>query len=370
MIELLTGPVAGTAESAVGHTVVFTGSRPFAGRILRTWSGPGAADSGAAMLAGNQRLLAVLPFEGGGEEVAHLVEPTDLPATQPVPPQAGARRFRVAADPTPAAYADRVRAALARIEAGDLAKVVLGRCLEVSVEPALDPEELLAALAAARPGRYLVGAPLPGDRWLVSASPELLVSRRGETVTSTPLAGSAPRVADPAEDARRAAGLRDSHKDLHEHAFVADAIRAALAPVTVELHVPERPTLLSTDTVHHLATPIRARLAGDRSALDLARLLHPTPAVGGVPTREAVAAIAELEGPRGVFAGAVGWVDAAGDGEFAITIRSAVLHGDTVRLFAGAGIVAGSDPDAEVRETGAKLTTIARAIGLPEELLP
>ena len=397
MIELLTGSAAPASDLAtalghpVGHTVVFTGSRPFAGRILRTWSGPGVAELGASRLAGNQRLLVVLPFEEGGDEVAHLVEPTEIGdleapfearevARQSKRPAGtsttAGRTFRVVASPSPAQYADLVRAALARIDAGELAKVVLGRCLEVGMEPPLEPEELLAALAAARPGRYLVGAPLTGGRWLVGASPELLVSRRGSVVTSTPLAGSAPRVPDQAEDNRRAAQLRESAKDLHEHSFVADAIRTALSPVVTELQVPERPTLLSTDTLHHLATPIRARLRRwgpdslGPSALDLARLLHPTPAVGGVPTPSAAAAIAELEGERGPFAGAVGWVDATGDGEFAVTIRSAVLAGGTVRLFAGAGIVAGSDPEGEVRETGAKLTTIARALGLPEELLP
>jgi len=373
--ELLAGRTAGPtrAHADRGPGVVFTGSRPFQGRVLRTWTGPGAADRAAGSLTGTRRLLVVLPFEEGGDEVAHLVEPDDVAIAPHPAPAATGRRFRVVTDPTPATYAERVRAALARIEAGELAKVVLGRCLDIAVTPALAPEDLLTALAAARPGRYLVSTPLADGRWLVGASPELLIARRGDAVRSTPLAGSVPRSPDPAEDGRRRGLLRDSRKDLHEHAFVAEAIRDALAPMTADLHVPERPTLLSTDTLHHLATPIRARLAagpGGASALDLARLLHPTPAVGGVPRRAAVEAIAEIEGRRDAFAGAVGWVDASGDGEFAVTIRSAVLTGERVRLFAGAGIVAGSDPDAEVRETGAKLTTIARALGLPEELLP
>ena len=377
MTELLS-PLQVVDASHQDQEVVFTGSRPFRGRIVRTWIGPRAADEGAAVLRRDQRLLAILPFEAGGDEIAHLVETSALevrgdcsgPAASPLSTRD--RVFRIDADPTPAAYAARVRAALRRIDTGALQKVVLGRCLEVTVRPALAPQDLLDALAAARPGRYLVSTPLTAGRWLVGASPELLIARRGDSIRSTPLAGSMPRSDDAGEDTLRMEQLRASAKDLHEHGFVADAIREALEPLTLDLLVPERPTLLSTDTLHHLATPIHGRLASAKapSALDLARRLHPTPAVGGTPTAAAVAAIAEIEGRRVAFAGAVGWVDASGDGEFAITIRSAVLAGERIRLFAGAGIVAGSDPASEVRETGAKLRTIARAIGLPEELLP
>ncbi|NHA00426.1 hypothetical protein G5V59_11040 [Nocardioides sp. W3-2-3] len=186
----------------------------------------------------------------------------------------------------------------------------------------------------------------------------MLVRRDGLEISCTPLAGSVPRSTDPAEDARRAAALQQSGKDLAEHAFVVEAIVHALKEVCEEIEYPATPELLSTDTVWHLATPISARLADGAdgpSALRLAQLLHPTPAVGGVPTAAANAVIADLEGDlRDWFAGCVGWVDASGDGEFAITIRAAVMDGPRLRLFAGAGIVAGSDPASEVRETGAK----------------
>ena len=217
-------------------------------------------------------------------------------------------------------------------------------------------------------GRAAGGAPAHGPI-LVGASPELLVRREGLEISCTPLAGSVPRAADPEEDARRAAGLQQSGKDLAEHAFVVEAIVHALKEVCVEIEYPATPELMSTDTVWHLATPIHARLADTAdgpSALRLAQLLHPTPAVGGVPTAAANAVIADLEGDlRDWFAGCVGWVDGNGDGEFAITIRAAVMDGPRLRLFAGAGIVAGSDPASEVRETGAKLATMARVTGLP-----
>jgi isochorismate synthase len=227
-------------------------------------------------------------------------------------------------------------------------------------------------LLVTRPGRYVFSVPLtesPDDGpLLLGASPELLVSRTGDLISCTPLAGSVPRAADPEEDARRAAGLRASEKDLAEHAFVVDAIVHALKEVCVDVEPAAAPTLISTDTLWHLASPITARLedtASGPSALRLAQMLHPTPAVGGVPAAAAAEAIADLEGDlRDYFAGCVGWVDGAGDGVFAITIRAAVIDGSRLRLFAGAGIVAGSDPDLEVVETGAKLATMMRVTGL------
>ncbi|QAY71920.1 isochorismate synthase [Xylanimonas protaetiae] len=323
-----------------------------------------------ASLGAGERAVVALPFEHGGTAVAHRVRPeADSADVADVPPPAPSAHAATP-EPSEAAYAARVTAALGLIAAGDLRKVVLGRWVDVVSDPPLDPRAVVARLLDRRPGRYVFGVPLTADAAgpvLLGASPELLVRRTGDVVTCFPLAGSVPRSADEREDARRAAGLGRSAKDLAEHAFVVDAITAALAPVCVEVDVPARPVVVSTDTLHHLGTPVRARLAPGTtgwSALHLALLLHPTPAVGGVPTTAALDAIAALEpGPRGPLAGAVGWVDAAGDGEFAVTIRAGVLDGPTLRLFAGAGIVAGSDPAAEVRETGAKLATMMTAVG-------
>lgn len=340
--------------------------------VLRTWAGPGDeewADQVVTSLGTGERAVGVLSFKPGGPAVMHqVVGSRPLPAMRP---PAVIRDHRVTEHPTRGEYARSVRTALARIAEGRVAKVVVGRCLDIVSTPPLQLDEVVARLISTRPGRYVFGVPLTEDMTgpvLVGASPELLVCRRGPIVRSLPLAGSVPRSPDPVEDASRADELLGSSKDHAEHAFVVDQIVATLRGVATEVHADPSPRLLATDTLWHLATSIRARLTPGRSpsALHLARLLHPTPAVGGVPTEPALAAIEEVEGPdlRGPLAGVVGWVDSAGDGEFALAIRAGVLHGERLRLFAGAGIVAGSDPEAEVRETSAKLETMARAVGL------
>lgn len=340
---------------------------------------PDWADDVVAGLGVGERALCALSFAAGAPGLAHRVIGSEHPLQRPEQDSSVERRYEVTEFPTADEYAGMVEAALAKIADGSLHKVVLGRCLDVVSDPPLVPAEIIDRLLTTRPGRYVFAVPLvPGTEEghapadgpiLVGASPELLVRREGGEISCTPLAGSVPRSADPDEDARRAAGLQQSGKDLAEHAFVVEAIVHALKEVCVEIEYPATPELMSTDTVWHLATPIHARLADPAdgpSALRLAQLLHPTPAVGGVPTAAANEVIADLEGDlRDWFAGCVGWVDGNGDGEFAITIRAAVMDGPRLRLFAGAGIVAGSDPASEVRETGAKLATMARVTGLP-----
>ncbi|WP_051681691.1 isochorismate synthase MenF [Cellulomonas sp. HZM] len=359
--------------------VVFTGlDGPSGGDVLDTWTTSRSDEAWARAVADrlgtDERAYVSLSFAPGGPAVAHRVaaRPVRVSGTA-VPladvPGAAALRHDVVAVPDEATFAEHVRVALDRIERGALEKVVLGRCLDVVSEPPLDPAVVVARLLADPPGPHVFCLPLGDDvrgPLLLGASPELLVRRTGPEVRSTPLAGSAPRADDPRVDAERAEALQDSAKDLAEHAFVVDAIRDVLGPLCVELHADDRPHLVRTDTMWHLATPVVGRLApGAPSALALARMLHPTPAVGGVPTRAALDTVDELEGDlRGHLAGSVGWVDGAGDGEFAVTIRAGVLHGARLRLFAGAGVVAGSDPGAEVRETRAKLSTMARAVGL------
>ncbi|WP_051218383.1 isochorismate synthase [Nocardioides insulae] len=362
--------------------VLFAGDESVrAADVLRTLAGPADLaflDEVVAGLGPGERAVGALAFAPGGPAVMHRVRPDSAVPSSHAPADQAGNRLRVTARPTPGEYAEMVLAALDRIERGDVAKVVLGRGLDVLTDIPLDPHDVVARLVASRPGKYTFGLPLTSDLSaegpvLVGASPELLVRRRGREVTCHPLAGSVPRAADPDEDLRRSEELATSAKDLAEHAFVVDAILAALAPVCVEVSAAPRPELVATDTLWHLATPIRARLDGAApgpSALHLAHALHPTPAVGGVPTAAATSLIAELEGAsRGPLTGAVGWVGPDGDGEFAVTIRAGVLHRERLRIFAGAGIVAGSDPQAEVRETGAKLATMARAIGLPADLV-
>jgi isochorismate synthase len=191
---------------------------------------------------------------------------------------------------------------------------------------------------------------------LVGASPELLVERRGRAVRSTPLAGSAPRAGDPRADRENARALRASAKDREEHAIVVEAIAATLGPLCEELAWDREPVLLETANVWHLATRFDGLLRDPvPSVVDLVAALHPTPAVGGSPTDRARSLIQELEPfDRGGYAGPVGWMDAGGDGEWAIALRCARLEDGRATLYAGAGIVAASDPASEVDETARK----------------
>ncbi|HEY1178918.1 MAG TPA: isochorismate synthase, partial [Phytomonospora sp.] len=207
---------------------------------------------------------------------------------------------------------------------------------------------------------------LPGRRTLVGASPELLVRRRGRVVTAHPLAGSRPRTGNPGRDAAATAELLACDKDRREHAFVVDAIAAALAPYCANVDAPATPGVTATGAMLHLGTLITGELRDEGvSALELACALHPTPAVCGTPTAHARELIGRVEGfERGFYAGMVGWTDRSGDGEWAVAIRCAEVDGDRLRLYAGAGIVPGSQPRAELAETRAKFRTLLGALGV------
>ncbi|MFE5245179.1 MULTISPECIES: isochorismate synthase [unclassified Streptomyces] len=273
--------------------------------------------------------------------------------------------WRIREVPAAEEYAEAVAAAVKRMRAGEFDKVVLARTLELTSARDLDLPAMLSRLARRDPEGYTFAVPSGPGRTLVGASPELLVSRRGARLVANPLAGSAPRSGDLAEDVRRAAALLDSPKDLHEHAVVVDAIREALAPFCAGLDVPERPTLIRTAAMWHLSTTLTGELRDPGStALDLASALHPTPAVCGTPTEVARQVIADSEPfDRGAYTGMVGWQDADGDGDWVVTIRCAEAEGRTLRLFAGAGVVAESSPAAETAETGAKFRTFLSAVG-------
>ncbi|MFD8997918.1 isochorismate synthase DhbC [Streptomyces abikoensis] len=270
--------------------------------------------------------------------------------------------------PEPAAYGRAVAEAVRRMKRGDFSKVVLARTLELRSSRDLDLPALLQRLARRDPGGYTFAVPSGPGRTLLGASPELLVSRRGGRLVANPLAGSIPRSADLAEDVRRAAGLLESAKDLHEHAVVVDAVREALAPYCRTLDVPARPTLVRTAAMWHLSTTVVGEPADPAvSALELACALHPTPAVCGTPTDTARRVIGELEPfDRGAYTGMVGWGDASGDGEWVVTIRCAEAEERTLRLFAGAGVVEQSSPEAETAETGAKFQTFLQAVGVDQ----
>ncbi|MER8187935.1 isochorismate synthase [Kitasatospora sp. NPDC094015] len=271
--------------------------------------------------------------------------------------------------PAPQGYLDAV-AEVVRLMAADpeLSKVVLARTLELTAPGGADLPTMLHRLIRRDPRGYTFAVPAGGDATLVGASPELLVSRRGRNVVSNPLAGSAARSTDVAEDMRRAAELLESPKDLAEHAFVVDAVRRALEPHCTDLIVPERPTVIRTAAMWHLSTTVTGTLRDPAtSALDLALALHPTPAVCGTPTDRARDLIGTLEPfDRGLYTGVVGWGDAAGDGEWVVTLRCAEAEGDRLRLYAGAGVVAASRPEHELAETGAKFRTFLHAVGLED----
>jgi menaquinone-specific isochorismate synthase len=263
----------------------------------------------------------------------------------------------------PASWCAAVSDAVRRIEAGDLAKVVLARDLLVAADVPLDPRRLLRRLAAHFPDCWTFAVD-----GLLGATPELLLRRTGRELSARVLAGTAPRGAG-AEDARLADALLGSAKDLAEHALAVESLVSALRPYCTELDLPDAPGLLTLANVRHLATDVtgtqrRGGRAGAAGLLDLVAAVHPTAAVCGTPTAEAGALITELEGmDRGRYAGPVGWLDTRGDGEFGLALRCAELTGPTsARLFAGCGIVAGSDPTAELAETQAKFAAFRAAL--------
>ncbi|UMG94683.1 chorismate-binding protein [Nocardioides sp. TF02-7] len=213
-----------------------------ADRVLRTWTTPDGADEAwaddvVAALAPGERAIGALSFAAGAPGIMHQVVGSERPLVGPGLPVRD-RTYEVREFPTADEYAGMVRAVLDKIEAGVVRKVVLGRCVDVTSDPPLEPADVIDRLLQTRPGRYVFSVPLTASLedgpLLVGASPELLVSREGDRIACTPLAGSVPRAADPAEDERRAAGLRASEKDLAEHAFVVDAIVSALKEVCVD----------------------------------------------------------------------------------------------------------------------------------------
>ncbi len=321
------------------------------------------ADTGRAPAV----VVGALPFDAAGK--AALVVPREatwapalgrastLPAGGGPGPRWGARSV-----PEPDGYEAMVSEALRRMALGELEKVVLARVLDLESDVPIDQAAMLAGLAARDPSGYVFAVDLPAavggpPRTLLGASPELLISRRDGEVVANPLAGSAPRRSDPADDEATGAALLASAKDRHEHALVVTDVAAALGGVCDALDVPAEPSLIRTDAMWHLSTTIRGR--SPRSALDLARALHPTPAVGGVPRAAAGRAITELEPfDRGFYTGMVGWTDASGDGEWVVALRCGEVCGRSARLYAGAGLVPASVPSAELAETTAKLETM------------
>ncbi|MDQ3102345.1 MAG: isochorismate synthase, partial [Actinomycetota bacterium] len=311
---------------------------------------------------GGRHLLTLCAMSGPGDDARSIRNRLDARVRSlrdaPLPPLDPSPSIpaTVASARPPASYVAAVARAVELIRSSPIQKLVLAREVEVTAPAAHSPAALFGALRESFGSCFCfcVGTP---EAAFVGASPELLVRRSGALAATVALAGSARRSADPAVDDHLGEQLRHSAKDLGEHAIVANRISRRLGRHAVWVEAAPDPVVIKVANIQHLATPIHAQLADSHSALALAGMLHPTPAVGSEPRGErGERLIAELEGmDRGWYAGPVGWMDAAEDGEFCVALRSALLRDRTAHLFAGAGIVADSDPAAELAETEIKL---------------
>jgi len=272
--------------------------------------------------------------------------------------------FRACPEPSRAEFAAEVARATRAIGAGELAKVVLARACTLVQPGGFDGPRVLAALRDAQPGCTVYGVGVGGASF-VGASPERLLRRDGGRLHADALAGSAPRGRTPEEDQRNAAALLASTKEREEHEIVRRAVLDALAPHCAELAADAVPGLLRLAGIQHLHTPVSGRLRAERAAsvLELAAELFPTPAVGGAPRAAALEFLRRHEAARrGWYSGAIGWLAPGGDGELCVALRSALLRGDAATMHAGAGIVAGSTPEAELAETRWKLASALGAL--------
>ncbi|CAI6080254.1 Isochorismate synthase DhbC [Paenibacillus sp. JJ-100] len=346
----------------------------------------------------NPLVVGAIPFDPI-HSTAELYVPETVQWAEPLPSEPrtfipklpAASGCEITEVPAGRMYEQSVNNVLVDLNEGNLHKVVLSRTLEITSRTVVNTHQLLLNLFKENTHGYTFAVPMKdmvqsenhvtryrqsektdnpieskNSRTFIGASPELLVTRHGSRVRVNPLAGSAARSDDPAEDRRRAEALLASAKDRHEHALVIEAVVMALGPLCKHLSVPAEPSLIQTCTMWHLSTEIHAELVDPATtSMELALALHPTPAICGTPVQVARAVIKKQEPfDRGLFTGMVGWCDSKGDGEWAVTIRCAEVQGRTVKLFAGAGIVAGSTAEAELAETNAKFRTMLLAMGL------
>ncbi len=285
-----------------------------------------------------------------------------LAAPFAAPPVAVPSRASGVCPPPASDWRSKVATALREIEDRRYGKIVLARSALAAAPAPFETGEVLTRLAERYPQCFIFKYRESGADWL-GASPELLCSVQDGAVRAASLAGSRPRGATESDDRRLEEDLLASPKERAEHAFVSLAIGEALAPLCDGLSAPEVPSVMKMANIQHLYTPLAGRLRPGFDLLDVVGRLHPTPAVGGWPRAEALGAIERLEGmDRGWYAGPIGWLDMRGDGEFAVALRSALVTGSRARLYAGAGIVAGSDPEEEYAETEAKLRPLREAL--------
>lgn len=358
-----------TADGSVAHATATGGS--WAAQAAALFA---AADGGAGASA--KLAVGALPFDH--RQPAHLYLPREVRreragrATTRIAGQPLGRRWHATANPTVSDYARQVVSVLPRLATGASTKIVLARSLRLTADAPIDLAALFDRLLL-DPSITAFQVPLPSPaggapRTLIGATPELLVEKRGRRVASLPLAGSARRPPDATADRAVADGLRRSTKDAREHAVVVEWIADRLTPYCRTLSVPALPSLQSTRTMWHLASHIEGELADPGiTAIALAEMLHPTPAVCGLPLGEALRDIRTVETfERDFFGGAVGWAERGGDGSWWMTLRCADITGASATLYAGAGIVRGSVPEEEAAETSAKLMAMLESLGVDE----
>ena len=326
-------------------------------------------------------LLGVIPFNPARQ--AYLRVPKDYrrdpvllrPVQRPPLATSGNTIASQSLLPDGKGYEQSVTRILAAMRAQNISKTVMARTVTIQLNEALDRQTVLSNMLHSNPAGYTYALPLPGGQendpdLFFGASPELLVRRQGDLVTVNPLAGTAPRFADPQRDQASAEGLMASSKDLREHAYVIEDVVRILSQFCDDMEVPEGPSLTSTANLWHLSTRISGRLRDPSvTSLELALAMHPTPAVCGLPTQAAMQAIEATEVfERGYFAGAIGWSDHEGNGEWAVAIRCGHYTQQGLTLSAGAGIVDGSVPASERQETGNKLMTLINSLGLAQNI--
>ncbi|HET7053736.1 MAG TPA: isochorismate synthase [Solirubrobacterales bacterium] len=304
---------------------------------------------------------AVVDPGGDAEEVSHrtMVRLTGLRrAPLPLLDPHLTDRPEIRSVRRPSEFEAAVEAATGRIAEGEMSKVVLAREVTVDAAAAHSPAAAFGALRAQFPSCFCFCCGTP-EAAFIGASPELLIRRSGAGASTVALAGSTRRSSDPAVDDHLGEQLLRSDKNRREQRIVAERIVRKLRPHSVWVQTADEPEVVKVANIQHLATPVIAQLAEPRSAVELAGILHPTPAVGGEPWPGAAPAIEQLERmDRGWYAAPVGWMDATEDGEFCVALRSALLRDREARLFAGVGVVAGSDPAAELEETEVKLQAL------------
>ena len=316
----------------------------------------------------NPMLFGIVPFSE--ENPTRFILPKELSVSSStraqIDDQIQSANGKLISGPTGEQYKQGVLDAIELFANTELDKVVLSRAIEVATDEDIDQSALLNRLLQSNPKGYTFSAALGNGNKLMGASPELLCSKRGTHIVSNPLAGSRPRSASAEINAEHVQSLLNTGKDLHEHSLVVQEVERVLSRYCHHLHTPMIPSVIETKTMLHLSTLLEGEASEPTTtALTVAADLHPTPAVCGFPRETAYNAIRDIEKfDRGYFTGMVGWCDSRGNGEWVITIRCAEVQKRSMKVFAGAGIVDESQPESELDETGAKMSTFLSAAGI------